>query len=425
MRTRVVHVITKLELGGAQQNTLYTVRHLDRRRFDVALVTGPGGELLEEAGAIPDCRLHVVPDLVREIAPVHDLRALVALARLLARERREAGGRLIVHTHSSKAGILGRAAACLAGVPVVVHSIHGYGFHAGQPAVVRRLYVALEQAAARWTDAFVAVAEESRRTGVALGLFPAERCEMIRSGIEIEAFRPRAGVREATRAALGVPPAAVLVGMIACLKPQKAPEDFVAAAARIRAAVPEACFVLAGDGERRGAVEAAVRAAGLEGRFRLLGWRRDVPELLAAIDVLVLTSRWEGLPRVIPQAMAAGRPVVATRVNGSPEAVRDGVTGYLVPPGDVAGLAARVVELLRDPARRAAMGRAGAAAVGEFDAAEMVRRQEALYERLLARLAPGRTVRADRAGRVADARAGERSGAGVGADAGTGLGALR
>ncbi len=384
MRTRVVQIITKLELGGAQQLALETCRRLDRRRFEVSLLTGTEGELLGEARAIPDCRLELLPDLVREVLPARDVRALLALRRLLVRERRTAPGTVIVHTHSSKAGILGRAAARLAGIPIVVHTIHGYGFHDGQRPAVRRFYVTLEKMAACWTDAFIAVAEENRQTGVALGLFPPEQCEVIHGGIEVDAYRRPPEVRQAARAALGVLADAPLVGMIACLKPQKAPEDFVAVAARVRAVLPEARFFIAGDGEQRAAVETAARAAGLDGALQILGWRRDVPDLLAAMDVLVLTSRWEGLPLVFPQAMAAGRPVVATNVNGAPEAVQDGVTGYLVSPGDVEGLAARVIELLRDPARREAMGRAAQAAVHEFDAAEMVRRQEALYERLVA-----------------------------------------
>lgn len=384
-RLRVVQVITRLELGGAQQLCLDLCRRLDRRRFEVVLVTGAGGELLREARALADCRLEVVGPLVREVSPLRDAAALVALVRRLRRERATARGAVLVHTHSSKAGILGRAAAKLAGVAMVVHTIHGYGFHDGQPAPVRRLYQGLERLASRLSHALVAVAEENRRTGVRLGLFEAGRCEVIPGGIDVSAYRRPADARGRARAALGLPAEAPVVGMVACLKPQKAPEDFVAVAARVGAAVPEARFFIAGDGERRGAVEAAARRAGLDGRLALLGWRRDVPDLMAATDVLVLTSRWEGLPLVLPQAMAAGRPVVATSVNGAPEAVREGVTGHLVPPGDVAALAGRVIDLLRDEPRRQAMGAAAARSAPEFDIEPMVRRYEALYERLAAR----------------------------------------
>ncbi|HEU5322824.1 MAG TPA: glycosyltransferase, partial [Methylomirabilota bacterium] len=280
---------------------------------------------------------------------------------------------------------LGRLAARLAGIHPVVHTIHGYGFHRGQPFPVRHAFQRLERLAAGWTDALVAVAEENRRTGVELRLFAPDRCEVIAGGIDPAAFARPPAARATARAALGVPADAPLVGMVACLKPQKAPEDFVAVAARVRAALPDARFLLAGDGERREAVAAAARRAGLDGAFDLLGWRRDVPDVLAALDVFVLTSRWEGLPLVLPQAMAAGRPVVATDVNGASEAVREGVTGHLVPPGDVGALADRVVALLRDPARRAAMGEAGRRASAAFDIAAMVRRYEGLYERLFAR----------------------------------------
>ena len=382
---RVVQIITKLELGGAQQLCLELCRRLDRRRFEAVLVSGAEGELVAEARRLPDVRFEVVGPLVREVSPVADAAALAALVRLLGRERRTAEGPLVVHTHSSKAGALGRLAARLAGVRHVVHTIHGYAFHAWQPKVVRRLYQTIERVASRFADALVAVAEENRRTGIALGLFPPERCEVIAGGIDVAAFRRPPEARERARAALGLPADSGVVGMVACLKPQKAPEDFVAMAARVRAAVPGTRFLIAGDGERRAAVEAAARAAGLDGDLRLLGWRRDVPDILAALDVLVLTSRWEGLPLVFPQAMAAGRPVVATNVNGAPEAVREGVTGYLVPPGDVEALADRVIDLLRNPDRRRAMGEAARSAAAAFDVDAMTRRYEALYERLVAR----------------------------------------
>ncbi len=384
-RTRIVQVITKLELGGAQQLCLDLCRRLDRGRFEVVLVTGAEGELLAEAWAQPDCRLEVLRPLVREVSPLLDARALLALVRILRRERMTAPGPVLVHTHSSKAGVLGRLAARLAGVRHVVHTIHGYGFHAQQRPAVRRLYQAIEGIASGWADALVAVAEENRRAGVALGLFGPDRCEVIPGGIEVAAFRRPPEARESARAALGLPAASGVVGMVACLKPQKAPEDFVAMAARVRAVLPGTRFLIAGDGERRAAVEAAVRAAGLDGDLRLLGWRRDVPEILAALDVLVLTSRWEGLPLVFPQAMAAGRPVVATNVNGAPEAVRDGVTGHLVPAGDVDALADRVIDLLRNEARRQAMGEAARSAAWAFDVGAMTRRYEALYDRLVSR----------------------------------------
>jgi glycosyltransferase involved in cell wall biosynthesis len=290
-----------------------------------------------------------------------------------------------VHTHSSKAGILGRAAARRAGVPVVIHSIHGFGFHPRQNPAVRRFYVALERLAARWTTHFIAVARADIEEGVALGLFPRERATLIRSGVEIRRYSGEGVDREAVVRGLGFDPARPLVGMVACLKPQKNPLDFVRLAARVAARVPAAQFLLAGDGALRPAVEEEVRRLGLGPGFRLLGWRRDVPQILPCLDVLVLTSLWEGLPRVFPQAMAAGRPIVAFRVDGAPEAVADGVSGHLVEPGDVESAAERVVSLLEDSAAAASMGAAGRARVAEFDADLMVRQQEDLYERLAGR----------------------------------------
>jgi glycosyltransferase involved in cell wall biosynthesis len=336
--------------------------------------------------------VRLVGPLVREVRPARDAAALAALTRLLRSEVRDArerdrGGRprLIVHTHSSKAGILGRAAARLAGAPVVIHSIHGYPFHPRQRPSVRRLYVGLERLAARWTTHFIAVAQADIDEGVALGLFARERATLVRSGIEIARFSGAGLDRAAKLRELGLDPARPLAGMIGNCKPQKNPVDFVRVAAAVAARVPGAQFLLAGDGPLRPAVEARVAAAGLGESFRVLGWRRDVHEIVPCLDVLVLTSLWEGLPRVFPQAMAAGRPIVAYRVDGAPEAVEDGVGGWLVAPGDVPAAAARVVELLRDPALAARMGAAGRARVGEFDADLMVRRQQELYERLLAR----------------------------------------
>jgi glycosyltransferase involved in cell wall biosynthesis len=378
-RARVLHVITQLELGGAQQNTLYTCAHLDRGRFEPLLACGPGGYLDDEARALPDVPVHFVPSLVRPVRPLSDLGALRALVALFRRERPA-----IVHTHSSKAGIVGRWAARLAGVPKVVHSIHGFGFHDGQRPAVRAAFVAAERWTARATDAFIAVSRANLRQGAALGLFPESKCRVIRSGIALDRFRGASRHAGRLRGELGIAADDPLVGMIACLKPQKAPLDFVATAARVLDRMPRATFVLAGDGELRGDVERAIaRVPGGPARIRLLGWRRDTEALLADLDVLLLTSRWEGLPRVIPEAMAAGRPVVATAVDGTPEAVDEGRTGYLAPAGDTVLMAERLVELLASPERRAAMGEAGRVRAEEWDIDAMVRAQEALYEELL------------------------------------------
>ncbi|GAB4365463.1 MAG: glycosyltransferase family 4 protein [Deltaproteobacteria bacterium] len=378
----MVHLITKLEWGGAQENTLATVRALSRDRFDPVLVAGRGGMLDPAAEALPGVRFLRVDSLVREIRPVDDLRAVRALTVILREEKRlAAGSPLVVHTHSSKAGILGRSAARRAGADLVLHSIHGFGFHDGQPAVSRALFIGLERMVSRWTDAFIAVSEENIRLGVRERIFPRERCRLIRSGFETRRFLE--GSREAGRRLLDLPPDVPVVGTVAVFKPQKAPLDFVEVARRVAAARPETRFVMVGDGDLRPAAERAVAEASLSDRFVFAGWRVEIPDLLRAFDVFLLTSRWEGLPKVVPQALIAGTPVVATAVDGTREIVDDGRDGFLAPPGDTALLADRVIRILSgsgglDP------GYKRDRLLREFDREEMVRAQERLYAELLA-----------------------------------------
>ncbi len=384
--TPVIHIITLLELGGAQQNTLYTVAHLDRGRFRPYLIVGKGGILDADAMALADVPCLFLPSLRREILPHADMLALRQIrSGIRAILRANPGAKPIVHTHSSKAGILGRWAAWCEGVPVIVHTYHGFGFHDGQTPPVRWAFQTAERLTGRITDAFIMVSRANMEKASRLGIASIGRMTLIRSGIPIRDFQDVREDREEIRASLGLGPDEPVVTMVACLKPQKAPMDFVEVARRVVAQEPKARFLLAGDGVLRGAVEEAMGSAGLLGEFRLLGWRRDIPQLLRASDVLVLTSRWEGLPRVLPQAMAAGLPVVATSVDGSPEAVEHGVNGYLVPPGQVRAMAERVVELLRDPGLRERMGAEGRRRVAEFDIDKMVAQQEELYTRLLSR----------------------------------------
>jgi glycosyltransferase involved in cell wall biosynthesis len=266
----------------------------------------------------------------------------------------------------------------------VVHTVHGFGHDALPRGPLRAAGVWAERRAARHTDAFLSVSRANIEEGRRLGLFGDRPVHLVRSGIAVDDFARAPSLRAAARAELGLPPDAPVVGLIACLKPQKAPLDFVALAARVAGARPDARFFVAGDGELRPQMEQALAAAGLRERCLLLGWRRDVPALLGALDVLALTSRWEGLPRVCPQAMAAGRPIVASAVDGVPEAVVDGRNGFLFAPGDIAKAAEDVLRLLSDPALAARFGAAGRAAVEEFSEARMVAEQERIYTGLLA-----------------------------------------
>ena len=373
---RVLHVITRLELGGAQRNTLYTVGHLDRRSFRTALAWGPGDILDQEAEDLEGVALFRVPALVREVRPVRDTGALLALRRVLRELRPD-----IVHTHSSKAGILGRLAARLEKVPAVVHSVHGFGFTPVQPWPVRALFLSLERLAGRWTDHFIAVSHANRNRGIALGLFRPDQVSVIRSGVRLAAFEDPDGGDD-LRSRLGIPAGTPLVTQVGNFKPQKAPLDFVRAAVEVARAAPEAHFLMVGDGPLRTRAEALAGDAGLEGRMHFTGWSEEVPAVLAASDVAVLTSRHEGLPRAAVEAVAAGVPVVATAVDGTPEVVREGETGFLVAAGDVAGTAGAVLRLLDDPELRHRLG-ARPSWLDEFDIDCMVRQHEDLYRCLL------------------------------------------
>jgi len=381
LKVRVVHIITMLELGGAQEATLCTVEKLDRSRYDVSLITGGEALMTPDARAITDLEFIEVPELVREISPARDLAALVRITGIIRRLVRESPGGVLVHTHSSKAGIIGRWAAWLGGARVIVHSIHGFGFNDFQAPLKRWMLIASEKLTALVTHGFTADSQDNINRGTRHNLFKRSLAEVVRCAIPVSRFG--AAPERDARLDIGVPEGAPLAVMVSCLKPQKAPVDFARVAARVLERVPDAHFVHAGDGVLRDAVMEEVERLGISERFHMLGWRRDVREIIHASDVIVLTSLWEGLPRVIPEAMAAGKPVVATAVDGTPEAVRDGVNGFLAAPHDVNKIAERLAELLGDKALAAGMGAAGRKMVSEFDESEMLRRTQALYEALL------------------------------------------
>jgi len=375
MRSKVFHVITKLELGGAQKVTLMTLERLPRDRYQVGLATGPEGLLVDWANRIPDLSRVWIPSLVREVRPIKDLLAFVKLWWLFRRERPQ-----VVHTHSSKAGILGRWAAWLAGVPVIFHTAHGFGFNDFQRPIVRKAYVWLERITTKITTKLVVVSYANADKGEQSGVFRRGDWILCRDSISVEEFIEPKPRRRQLRT-WGIPDDKVIVGMVACFKPQKSPEDFVEVAARVLKKTHRAHFVMAGDGELRPSVEERIRKYGIGGHITLLGWQNenDMPEVYRNLDIVVLTSLWEGLPCVFSEAMAAELPIIATNVDGAREAIIDADNGYLHEPHDVDGMAESVLRLVEDQDLCRKMGHRGKSRVMEFDIGTSVATLEAAY----------------------------------------------
>lgn len=379
-RIRVAHVITRLCKGGAQENTFHTVHLANRDRFDASLISGPtSGEEGNIEDVVRSAGVDILrePHLVRPVSPFEDTLTVARLARRFRRARPH-----IVHTHTSKAGILGRAAARIARVPIVVHTPHGNVFDGYFSPWKTRLFAAIERRAARWTDRIVELTPGGIEEHLALNIGRREQFVTIFSGIDLAPYDDARRRRSATRAALGASDGDFVVGAVGRLEPVKGFTYFMAAAQRIAAQAPRARFVHAGSGSQAEAIQG--QRGALNGRMALLGLRDDVPALMAAFDALVVPSLNEGMGRVILEAGAAGTPVVASRVGGIPDVVRDGLTGLLVPARDPEAIADAILSLERDPERARAMGQAGRAHVAPaFGLERMVVRIEALYEELI------------------------------------------
>lgn len=381
-KTTVVHIITKLELGGAQQNTLFTVANLERSKYEPVLISGTEGILVEDAKKLKDVKVYLITELVREIRPFKDVISFLKIRRIL-KELKKPRSNIIVHTHSSKAGILGRWAARVAGINLIIHSVHGFSFNDYQPSFLRAFYIFIERVTSLVTTRFIAVSKANIEKGIAEGIFSKDKAVLIRSGIDIREFQEVKGDRMKKKEELGADARCPLVAMIACFKTQKSPLDFVKIARIVSDNISEIRFLLVGDGVLRSEIEELIKKLGMDGKILLLGWRNDIPEILSCVDVLVLTSLWEGLPRVFPQAMASGVPVVATEVDGAPEAIKNGINGYLLPPKDINAMAEKVIYLIRHPEKAQEMGEKGKDLVEEFDIWKMLAQQEELCASLL------------------------------------------
>jgi glycosyltransferase involved in cell wall biosynthesis len=355
-RVKVLHVITRLE-AGAGGNTLVSALGMDPRRYEVWIAAGGRGPLWERADRA-GIRTVRIPEFHREVSPAADTAVLIRLVRLIRAQRFA-----IVHVHEAKAGFLGRLAAALCGTPVVVITLHGrdpWWRAAGGTCTELRdvmpsrlwLYSALERMARPLTDAFVAVAPTVARDAVQARVAAAGRTDVAPSAVDLDTIPYDRD--PSARADLGIPPEAPVVGMVGRLDAQKAPLDFARMAARVAGQRPGTRFVVLGDGEQEPDMRRLARSLGVEILFA--GFRSDAARLASAFDVFVVSSLYEGVGRSVTEAMASGRPVVATAVDGVVDVVTHGATGLLAAPRDPASLAAGVVWLLDHPVEAVQMG---------------------------------------------------------------------
>lgn len=389
---RVTHVITRLIVGGAQENTISSVLGLRKKAgLEVDLIsgpsTGPEGSLeskfLEQASRdgskLPP--LKIVPSLIRAVHPLKDRQALHELKKIFGTTQPD-----IVHTHSGKAGVLGRLAAAKAGVPIIIHTIHGPSFGNFQGALANFVFRAAERRAAKVTTHFVVVADAMTEQYLAAGIGRREQYSKIFSGFDLEPYLSAQNDPQ-LRAKLGIAPGDFVVGKIARLFKLKGHDDLFAVAPELVRRHPQIKFLLVGDGEWRDKFENHARMLGLEKYFVFSGLvpPTEVPRYVGIMDALVHLSLREGLPRALPQALATAKPVIAYDCDGAREVCLQNETGFLLSPGDLDGLKARLSQLFEDAALRQRLGQRGRQFVAErFSTERMVNDLHSLYLKLSA-----------------------------------------
>ena len=391
-RIKVLRVIARLNVGGPALHVAYLSAGLADRGYDTTLVAGSlarGEESMAQAAEQRGVKVVALDELHREVAPLNDIRAIIHLAKLIRRERPD-----ILHTHTAKAGAVGRVAALLSGSArpaIIVHTFHGHVLRGYFNPLTTFGFRLLERWLATFTTALIAVSPEVRDDLVRLGVAPARKFAIVRLGIQLdERIGADAGAREETRRILGVSQDAFVVGWVGRMTAVKRTDDVLRALKGLVDRSVDAYLCLVGDGPDRDHLERYAHELGIVRRCLFLGYQDEVGRFYQAIDALILPSTNEGTPVSVIEALAAERPAVATRVGGTPDVIRAGVDGFLVAVGDADALAEQLAVLARDPARRAEMGAEGRANVVERYAVErLVDDVDLLYRSLLAGVAPG------------------------------------
>ena len=391
-KVKILHLITRLDRGGSAENTVLTVSGLQRKGYDVTLVSGQTLEptlKLAELGWQRGKDWTEIPELVRQISPVKDIKALFKIYALIKR-----GCFQIVHTHSSKAGILGRVAAKLASVPILVHTPHGHVFYGYYGPVLSHLFLLLERIWAKFTDRIVTLTEKGKQEHIQLKVATPEKFTIVPSGVQLENFLNVQEPSSALRQELGISSRDRIVGSVGRFVPIKGYRYFLEAAKEVLGQQSDVLFLLVGDGPLEKELKAFAEALGIAPRVVFAGYREDVAEMIALMDIFVLPSLNEGMGKVLVEAMAEGKPVVATKVGGVPELVSDNLTGILCPPKDSCAMAEAILKLLRDRELARRMGEEGRRRVyPRFDAKVMVEKIEGLYRELMRQKVAQRPIR--------------------------------
>jgi len=374
-KINLLYIITKLELGGAQKQLLELIRGLDKEKYNIFLFTAKNGLLVNEALAVEGLVLKMSGFLERPVNIFKDLAAFFEIRSFVKRNKIQ-----IVHTHSSKAGILGRLAAGSIRETVIFHTVHGWSFHDYQPKAVRYFYMALERLCANFTSKIIVVSNSDKEKGLRNSIGKKEQYCLIRYAINFNEFA-KTDLKSSARRALGLNEADLVVGTVACFKPQKSPLDFINIAGCLTNEFPGVKFIMVGDGCLREKIYLSIKNFNLDGRITLTGWRNDVALILSAFDIFVLTSLWEGLPIAVMEAMAAGVPVVATDTGGIKDVIQDGQSGYLAKPKDNKAICERIKELLANSQKRDEFARLAKKRISsrEFSLNSMVKNTEELY----------------------------------------------